>query len=103
MELDRAFKELTREDRTRLREIAKRLTFNTGDIIVQEGSHVDQLLVVAAGVVRVTREFADDPSVEFTGPLGPGDIIGEMSLLDGVGASASLVADGDVDMLSIAR
>lgn len=94
MELDRVFKELICEEWDRVCVIVEIKSYVMGDIIVCEGDHVDVLFVVIVGVVCVIWEYLDDLSIEFTGFLGFGDVIGEMLFLDGVGVSVILVVDG---------
>ena len=99
--LDHAFTELTAEERSGLLEKAERLTFAPGEAIIKEGARIESFYVVAKGVVRVTHHFDGTVSAEFVGPRGPGEPLGEMSFVDGLGASATLVADGDVEILAI--
>lgn len=99
--LDHAFRSLTAEERGALLEAAESLTYASGDVVLREGATVDSLYVVAKGQVRVTRHFDGTVSAEFVGPRGPGDTLGEMSFVDGAGASATLIADGAVEVLRI--
>lgn len=78
-------------------------TFNTGDVIIAEGDSVGTLMFIKSGNIRVTRAFLDNLNAEFAGPLGPGEVVGEMSFMDGQGASASLIADGQTEILEIPR
>ena len=99
--LDRTFKMLTAEERNGLLEKAERLAFGPGEAIVEEGARIESIYVVAKGEVRVTRHFDGTVSAEFVGPRGPGETLGEMSFVDGLGASATLIADGDVEIVAI--
>lgn len=78
-------------------------SYRSGEQIIAEGDKVDNLMFVKSGNIRVTRAFLDNLSAEFAGPLGPGEVVGEMSFMDGRGASATLVADGDTEILNIPR
>jgi CRP-like cAMP-binding protein len=53
--------------------------------------------------VRITHDLNDAISAEFAGPLGTGDFIGEVTFIDGRGASATITADGDVEVITIDR
>ena len=99
--LDRAFTALTTEERGALMEKTERLTFGPGEVIVKENAEFESFYVVAKGEVRVTRDVDGTVSAEFVGPRGPGEPLGEMSFVDGLGASATLIADGDVEILAI--
>ena len=99
--LDRAFTALKAEEREGLLEKAERLTFGLGDVIIKEGAKIESFYVVVKGEVRVTRNVDGTVNAEFVGPRGPGEPLGEMSFIDGLGASATLIADGDVEILAI--
>ena len=99
--LDRTFKGLTVEERGGLLEKAERLTFGPGEAVVKEGDKIESFYVVAKGEVRVTRHVDGTVSAEFIGPRGPGETLGEMSFVDGLGASANLIADGEVELVAI--
>jgi CRP-like cAMP-binding protein len=99
--LDRVFTTLKAEERDDLFEKAGRLTFGLGDVIIKEGAKIESFYIVAKGEVRVTRNVDGTENAEFVGPRGPGEPLGEMSFIDGLGASATLIADGDVEIFAI--
>jgi CRP/FNR family cyclic AMP-dependent transcriptional regulator len=103
MNLTGTFPKLTEEERQELLDAGQVSTFNTGDVIIAEGDSVDTLMFIKSGNSRVTRTFLDNLNAEFAGPLGPGEVVGEMSFIDGQGASASLIADGQTEILEISR
>ncbi len=68
-------------DRPERRELAARFRARdalAGEVVIAQGSPGDGLFVVLAGEVEVVRDGA------VASTLGPGDVFGEMSLLDGV-------------------
>ena len=70
-----------------------------GCVLIQEGQHLDTLFIVRRGSVRVEVDHQGHP---FTlAELGEGQILGEMSMLDGRGASATVVAVTDVEVASL--
>lgn len=74
-------------DRGERRELATRFRARdalAGEVVITQGSAGDGLYVVLAGEVEVVRDGA------VAGTLGPGDVFGEMSLLDGVPANATV-------------
>lgn len=71
------------------------LTFETGQLIVKEqdwGQHMVAITSGKAKVVRGSKQLAT---------VGTGDVVGEMSLIDGERRSASVIADGPVEGLVI--
>ena len=75
----------------------------SGSVVITEGEHVRELCIVRRGNLRVGRSYQKNMLAEFTGPLGPGNAVGELSFLDGEGASATLIADGDVELFVIQK
>lgn len=68
-------------------------------MIIAEGFRPQALFLLKEGFVRVERAHVGR-SIAIA-RRGPGDIFGEMSFLDGGGASASVVADEDVEVAVI--
>ena len=70
-----------------------------GEILFNEGDEGQEMFVVRAGSVRVFVEAAD---VEKTlAILGPGEFVGEMSLLTGQPRTATAVVHDDADLLVV--
>ena len=87
---------LTQDDRRLLFENARRVTYRFGEEILAEGSRHQALFVVRRGQVRVEHFGFGGASTVAT--LGPGEVFGEMSFVDHEGASAAVVADGEVEV-----
>jgi len=87
---------LTDDDQRLLLEKARRLTYSPGEVIIAEGSTQQALYLVHAGHVRVERERLGAPTAVTR--LGPGELFGEMAFVEERGASASVVADGTVEV-----
>ncbi len=75
----------------------RRFTFN--DLIIEQGMVGDALYIIADGEVRVER--SDGNETWQLARLGSGAVFGEMSLLDKSGATANVVADGQVEILCV--
>ena len=101
MNLIGTFPNLTENERQWLLSNGETITYKTGEVVIAEGEIVSSLLLIKSGNLRVTRTYLDEMSAEFAGPLGPGEVIGEMSLMDKKGASANLIADGVTEIHAI--
>ena len=97
----RAFRHLADGERALLLEKARKQSLASGQAIIEEGSAISAVYVIASGRVRISHRVAGSVSAEIVGPRGPGEILGEMSYIDGQSASATLVADGDVEVFRI--
>ncbi len=69
-------------------------------IIIEEGRHPDSLFIILDGLVRVEITSAENHPVAV---LGPGELLGEMSFLDGKPASATVKAIENTLLLVISR
>ncbi len=101
MNLIGTFPNLTEDERQWLVSHGETTAYKTGEAVISEGEVVSSLLLIKSGNLRVTRTYLDEMSAEFAGPLGPGEVIGEMSLMDKKGASANLIADGNTEIHAI--
>jgi len=103
MNLIGTFPKLSDAERQRIVDAGDIVAFNTGDQIIMEGEVINELMFIRTGNLRITRTYLDDLAAEFAGPLGPGEVVGELSYFDGKGASATLIADGPTEMLMVPR
>ncbi|HOU14136.1 MAG TPA: ATP-binding protein [Anaerolineae bacterium] len=74
-------------------------TYPTGDVIFHEGAPGDVAYLVWAGRALVMKGDLESPTI--LGYRGPGDILGEMALLENQPRSASIVALTDLRLLQI--
>ncbi|MDI1318570.1 MAG: cyclic nucleotide-binding domain-containing protein [bacterium] len=65
--------------------------YPAGGVIVREGEKGDRVYFVCTGRVRVVKERAGEPAVQLA-EFGSGDFFGEMSLVESVVRSASVIA-----------
>jgi signal-transduction protein with cAMP-binding, CBS, and nucleotidyltransferase domain len=70
-----------------------------GDVIAQEGDPGEELYIITSGAVRVLAG-ADKAEVA---RRGPGEYVGEMAIISQEPRMASLVAAGEVRLLSLER
>ncbi len=68
--------------------------------VFHEGDHSDACYIVRSGSFRVTREHSDGRAITLAS-LGPGDIFGELAMLDGEVRSASVEALVDGELLAL--
>ena len=68
-------------------------SFQRGEIIFEEGSCGQQMFVINAGGVDILKRTRGHD--ELVGTLGPGEIFGEMALVDNLPRSATAVAAED--------
>lgn len=102
MGIDRSFWGLLDEaDRTALRGAATRVEFAPGSVICHQGDQSRNVLVVSRGRVRVSR-FAVTGEETVLAVRGPGEIIGELSAVDGRRRSATVTAVDSVCGMVIA-
>ncbi len=64
---------------------------NAGDVLVRQGEQASGLFLIASGAVRVVRE-EDDGDRILLAELGPGDVVGEISLVLRRAATATVTA-----------
>jgi signal transduction histidine kinase len=81
---------LSRLKPTLLQQSATELLFQPGEIIVQEGEVGDAVFIIRSGVVAALKGDLKSPAV--LGFCGPGEVVGEIALIDNRPRSASLAA-----------
>jgi signal transduction histidine kinase len=88
-------------DRKVLDQVMSEHRFSPGEIVVYEGQYGDIAYLIWSGRVAVVQgDFTNPASVNYR---GPGEVVGEMSLIDNKPRSASIVALDDVRLLGIHR
>jgi signal transduction histidine kinase len=102
LEHSKLFGGLTPDELKRLREVAVERRYDAGTQIFQEGDPGDGLYVVKEGLVAISSRLANGESCVL-GRIGPGDIFGEMAVLDSDPRSASVVADVETTAYFIRR
>ena len=84
----------------RIAQVAIPRAFPKGARVFHEGDTSDACYVIRAGEVRVTREHPDGRAIALA-TLGPGELVGELAMIDGGVRSASVEALTDVDLLAV--
>jgi CRP/FNR family cyclic AMP-dependent transcriptional regulator len=75
-------------------------SFPAATRVFHEGDRSDACYIVRSGSFRVTREHSDGRAITLA-TLGPGDIFGELAMLDGEVRSASVEALSDGELLAL--
>ncbi len=84
----------------RIAQVAIPRSYPKGDRIFHEGDQSDACYVIRSGEVRVTREHSDGRAIALA-TLGPGELVGELAMLDGGARSASVETLSEVDLLAV--
>jgi cAMP-binding proteins - catabolite gene activator and regulatory subunit of cAMP-dependent protein kinases len=73
-----------------------------GDVLVREGASDDHLYIVVNGSLGVIKAVGTDNELTLN-VMRPGDVVGELSFLDGATRFASLVAMAETRVLGLGR
>jgi hypothetical protein len=91
------FMGLSGEELYPVAEIAQASFLSAGDVVIREGDPGDALFVVARGTVQAVKGSAKLRA------MGPGEVFGELALLDGAPRAATVVAETEAQLLRIPR
>ena len=96
------FSDLSASDLNKIAERMVLRVFTKGQMILLEDDLGQTFFVIGGGSVKITR-LSDDGREVILAMLGESDFFGEMSLLDGAGRSANVVALEASKVLTLAR
>jgi CRP/FNR family cyclic AMP-dependent transcriptional regulator len=94
------FADLEEAELERFSHVAVPRSFPAGTRVFHEGDSSDACYIVREGSFRVTREHSDGRAITLA-TLGPGEIFGELAMLDGDKRSASAEALTDGELLAL--
>jgi CRP-like cAMP-binding protein len=106
------FSGLTKRQLGAVAKLVDHVSFDPGAVLVQELDVGRRLIIIREGTAGVIRRGAVAADGSATGieqgtrrvaTVGPGDIVGELSLIDGLPTSASVVADTQLEALVLFR
>ena len=91
------FADLEEEELERFSRVAVPRSFPAGTRVFHEGDRSDACYIVREGSFRVTREHSDGRAITLA-TLGPGEVFGELAMLDGDlrSASAESLTEGEL-------
>jgi CRP-like cAMP-binding protein len=96
------FADLGEAELSKIGKLGVRKKYKKGNIVVLEQEMGAALFVIVSGKVKIVRTDEDGREVIFS-IFGPGEFFGEMSLLDGLARSASVVALTKAELFMIHR
>jgi CRP/FNR family cyclic AMP-dependent transcriptional regulator len=99
--VDSFFGRLADADRAALFALGHRRAYHVGHHLCREADPPGAVLVIVAGFVKLTKTARSGREAMLE-VRGPGDVLGEMSAIDGLHQSANAVATGDVEVLVVA-
>jgi CRP-like cAMP-binding protein len=94
------FSDLDEAELERFSHVAVPRSFPAGTRVFHEGDSSDACYIVRSGTFRVTQEHSDGRAITLA-TLGPGEIFGELAMLDGDTRSASAEALTDGELLAL--
>jgi len=89
-------------ERERLRALASRRRYGDRQTVFAKGDPAKGMYWVAEGRVRIVTNSAEGKEVILR-VLGPGEIFGEIAMLDGGERTADAVADGAAELMHVGR
>ena len=92
-------------DGEHLRALAERLRpriLKRGEVLFREGDGGRELYIVRSGTVLVSKQVRGNVE-QVLARLGPGELLGDMSLFDGAPRSATVTAESDAAVLCLDR
>ena len=94
--------EMTDEQRKALAAAMTLRELAAGEVLVREGDTDDHLYVIASGVLGIIKAAGTENEMTIN-TVKPGDVVGELSFLDGATRYASLVAMSSSRVLGLSR
>ena len=94
------FSELSEKDLTLLQRVCKPRNYLKNSMIILEEEYGDLVFVVQTGTIKITR-VNDEGKEVILALLGPGEIFGELAILDGEARSANALAQENCQLWAI--
>jgi CRP-like cAMP-binding protein len=94
------FSTLAEEELARVAEVALRRRFGAEEVVFREGDEGNTCYIIRSGHARAVREHTDGRSITLA-RFGPGDIFGELAMLDDERRSATVETLEETETLAI--
>src|SRR5712691_6678849 len=86
------FRSMTRTALSRLLDNSTQPLYRANDLIVRQGERDQSVYLVIFGRVRVTQSLADRHTEVVIAELGPGEVFGELAVLESQARSATVLS-----------
>jgi CRP/FNR family transcriptional regulator, cyclic AMP receptor protein len=93
------FAGLEKKDLQLLAGACRERTYSAGSKLIKQGDTGVGLYIIIDGTVHITKESDPDKAELDIGTVGPGNVLGEMSLLDDLPRSANVTTVSEVTAL----
>jgi CRP-like cAMP-binding protein len=90
-----AFSELTDEELRRIATFANEDSVSTGATLIREGDYSNEMIAIESGTADVLRDG------ETVASVGPGDVVGELGVLEKGMRNASVVATSAMRLIRL--
>ena len=94
------FSDLSEKECQSLQSICKPRSYLKNSMIILEEEYGDLVFVVRSGTIKITR-VNDEGKEVILALLGPGEMFGELAVLDGEARSANALAQENCELLAI--
>jgi signal transduction histidine kinase len=102
LETSKLFAQLPAAELKKLSAVACEKSFASGEVIFKEGDPGDGLYVVRSGKVQISAIIGSGERHAFS-VVAPGDVFGEMAVLDNLPRSAHASAQGETSLIFVPR
>jgi CRP/FNR family cyclic AMP-dependent transcriptional regulator len=96
------FGSLAADDLAAVRTLLRQRQFSAGALVFQRGDPADEVYLIVSGQLRISIGSADGRELAFR-VVGPGEMVGELGVLDGSRRSADLTALRDSVLLGLGQ
>ncbi len=96
------FAELSHREQQEINRVFQRKTYESGEVVFQQGNPGRGLFIVMTGSVDVQQEEADGTLIQLASAK-PGEFFGELALLDDAPRTATAIAVDETSLVALFR